>query len=37
MSVALVGIAVTYAALAAPAPILAQGGVPAKRVEPFTP
>ena len=34
--VAVVGIAVTYAALAAPAPIAAQGDMPAKRVEPFT-
>ena len=34
--VAVVGIAVTFAALAAPAPIAAQGDMPAKRVEPFT-
>ncbi len=34
--VAVVGIAVTYAALAAPAPVGAQGGAPATRVEPFT-
>ena len=34
--VGIVGIAVMYAALATPAPIAAQGGSPAKRVEPFT-
>ena len=34
--VAIVGIVVSYAALAAPAPVAAQGGTPAKRVEPFT-
>ena len=37
MKIRVAGIAVTYAALAAPAPIAAQGDMPAKRVEPFTP
>ncbi len=36
MRVAVVGIAVTYVVLAAPAPLAAQGGVSAERVEPFT-
>jgi alkylhydroperoxidase family enzyme len=34
--VAVVGIAITYAALAAPLHVAAQGDMPAKRVEPFT-
>ena len=34
--VAIVGIVVSYAAFAASAPVAAQGGTPAKRVEPFT-
>ena len=34
--VAVVGIAITCAALAAPVPVAAQGDMPAKRVEPFT-
>ena len=33
--VGIVGIAVTYAALAVPAPVAAQAGFPTKRVEPF--